>query len=49
MHFLSFRWLLQKGRQYSAVRGLEWLRGKDDRVLVEAEVKFIMTYFIDYC
>ena len=35
----SPRWLLMKGRQFSAVRALEWLRGKDDRAGVEAEVQ----------
>ena len=35
------RWLLKKGRQYSAMRSLEWLRGKQNRDAIEKELEAI--------
>ncbi|XP_059098818.1 facilitated trehalose transporter Tret1-2 homolog isoform X1 [Tigriopus californicus] len=35
----SPRWLLLKGREYSAKRSLEWLRGRDDSKAIDAEIE----------
>lgn len=37
----SPRWLILKGREYSAMRSLEWLRGKDERDAIEKEMEII--------
>lgn len=43
MYFVpdSPRWLMAKGKQYSAKRSLEWLRGKDNLEGIEREMELI--------
>lgn len=37
----SPRWLILKGREFSAVRSLEWLRGKEERPAIDKEIDII--------